>query len=81
MILDLHKARYQRYAWVLLLTLLARQSRREQQTIRAIAQWVHLNADTLWVALRGQPLPNEATILRTIHRSMWASSKPRPRPI
>jgi predicted transposase YbfD/YdcC len=66
---DPRKARGQRYAWTLLLTLLAAGLASGQQTIRAIAQWVHLHADTLRAALPlGQPLPSEATLLRTIRQ-------------
>jgi predicted transposase YbfD/YdcC len=63
---DPRKARGRRYAWPLVLTLLAAGLASGQQTIRAIAQWVHLHADTLRAALPSlTTLPSESTLLRT----------------
>jgi hypothetical protein len=44
---DPRKARGQRYAWALVLTLLAAGLASGQQNIRAIAQWANLHAATL----------------------------------
>lgn len=54
---DPRKARGQRYAWALVLTLLAAGLASGQQTIRAIAQWAHLHDATspaAYSTLRGQ---------------------------
>lgn len=65
-ITDPRKARGQRYAWTLLLTLLAAGLASGQQTVRAIAQWVHLHAETLRAALPSlTTLPSESTLLCT----------------
>ena len=63
---DPRKARGQRYAWALVLTLLAAGLASGQQTIRAIAQWANLHAATLRAALPTlTSLPSESTLLRT----------------
>lgn len=64
---DPRKARGKRYAWVLLLTLLAAGLASGQQTAHAITQWVKLHATALRSALPAlSRLPSESTLLRTL---------------
>jgi predicted transposase YbfD/YdcC len=64
---DPRKARGQRYAWTLLLTLLAAGLASGQQSAHAIAQWVALHADELRTALGLiTRLPSESTLLRAL---------------
>lgn len=64
---DPRKARGKRFAWTLLLTLLAAGLASGHQTAHAIAQWVTLQAVTLRAALPALTrLPSESTLLRTL---------------
>jgi hypothetical protein len=64
---DPRKARGKRFAWTLLLTLLAAGLASGHQTAHAIAQWVALQSTALWAALPGLTrLPSESTFLRTL---------------
>ena len=66
---DPRKARGKRYAWTLLLTLLAAGLASGQQTAHAIAQWVVLQAEHLRAALPElKQLPSESTLLRTFRQ-------------
>lgn len=64
---DPRQARGKRFAWALLLTLLAAGLSSGHQTAHAIAQWVTLQAITLRAVLPALPrLPSESTLLRTL---------------
>ena len=64
---DPRKARGKRFAWTLLLTLLAAGLASGHQTAHAIAQWVGLHASALRAALPALTrLPSESTLLRTL---------------
>lgn len=64
---DPRKARGKRFAWVLLLTLLAAGLASGQQTARAIAHWLRLHAADLKAAFpQLVRIPSEATLLRTL---------------
>lgn len=64
---DPRKARGKRFAWTLLLTLLAAGLASGYQTAHAIAQWVGLQASALRAALPGLTrLPSESTLLRAL---------------
>jgi predicted transposase YbfD/YdcC len=64
---DPRKARGKRFAWGMLLTLLAAGLASGHQTAHAIAQWVTLQASALRAALPGLTrLPSESTLLRTL---------------
>ena len=66
---DPRKARGKRFAWTLLLTLLAAGLASGQQTAHAIAQWVVLHAEQLRAALPIlSRLPSESTLLRTLRQ-------------
>jgi predicted transposase YbfD/YdcC len=64
---DPRKARGKRFAWVLLLTLVAAGLASGQQTAHAITQWVRLQSTALRAALPDLTrLPSESTLLRTL---------------
>jgi predicted transposase YbfD/YdcC len=65
---DPRQARGQRYAWPLLLTLIAAALASGQQGVRAIGQWVTEHADDLIVALDPprRRLPSTATLRRAL---------------